>query len=265
MVFARWTAVGALSPFMQLHGRANITPWTVPDHVDETVALYRYWATLHDELGPFWYSLAVEGAILHPIGDAGDYRWMLGDALLVAPILDATDGRTVDLPDGTWYDWWDGTAYVGPTTITVTGEPRDRIPLYVKEGAILPMEIGNDATGLGTTASAGALTVLVWPMYPGGTTMILHEEGETDNGAITVSGGSSGAAQIELSVTGQPVIVRAHAPVAPTQVNGSLATIPEVADRDSVLAATGDAWWYDAAAQFLWVRVADGNGTQISW
>src|SRR5690606_22211895 len=27
--FQRWTAVGALTPFMQLHGRANITPWTV--------------------------------------------------------------------------------------------------------------------------------------------------------------------------------------------------------------------------------------------
>src|SRR6185503_19376507 len=47
LVFARWTALGAMTAFMQLHGRANITPWTVPDHVDETVALYRYWATLH--------------------------------------------------------------------------------------------------------------------------------------------------------------------------------------------------------------------------
>ena len=45
--FARWTAVGALTPFMQLHGRGNLTPWTVPDHADETVALYRYWAKLH--------------------------------------------------------------------------------------------------------------------------------------------------------------------------------------------------------------------------
>ena len=27
-VFARWTGVSALMPFFQLHGRANITPWT---------------------------------------------------------------------------------------------------------------------------------------------------------------------------------------------------------------------------------------------
>jgi alpha-glucosidase (family GH31 glycosyl hydrolase) len=116
LVFARWTAVGALSPFMQLHGKDDISPWTVPDHVDETVALYRYWATLHDQLVPFWFSLA-EAAyaggdpIVRPIGDeaswAGDYRWMVGDALLVAPILDATDARDVALPAGTWFDWWD--------------------------------------------------------------------------------------------------------------------------------------------------------------
>ena len=36
-VFMRWTAVGALTPFMQLHGRANITPWTVPDRAEESV------------------------------------------------------------------------------------------------------------------------------------------------------------------------------------------------------------------------------------
>src|SRR5439155_23934661 len=45
-VFARWTAVGALTPFMELHGRANLTPWTIPDAPDEMVALYRYWSSL---------------------------------------------------------------------------------------------------------------------------------------------------------------------------------------------------------------------------
>ena len=41
--FARWTAASALTPLMQLHGRDNLTPWTVPDRADETVALYKYW------------------------------------------------------------------------------------------------------------------------------------------------------------------------------------------------------------------------------
>jgi alpha-D-xyloside xylohydrolase len=86
LVFARWTALGALNPFMQLHGRANLTPWTVIDHVDETVALYRYWSTLHDDLVPFWYStsrIAEAGGpnVMRPLGTEatwdGDYRYLL--------------------------------------------------------------------------------------------------------------------------------------------------------------------------------------------
>src|SRR5690606_505512 len=34
--FQRWVAVGAMMPFMQLHGRANLEPWSVPERPDET-------------------------------------------------------------------------------------------------------------------------------------------------------------------------------------------------------------------------------------
>src|SRR6185369_14058340 len=87
VVFARWTALGALSPFMQLHGRANITPWDVMQNNDEIVNLYRYWAKLHHELVPFFYSLSEEAhaggkMIMRPVGAmdtwAGDFRFSLG-------------------------------------------------------------------------------------------------------------------------------------------------------------------------------------------
>jgi len=65
---------------------------------------------------PFWYSLSQEGhangtTILRPIGDmaawSGDYRYTLGDALFVAPILDGTGKRDVVLPAGArYYDFW---------------------------------------------------------------------------------------------------------------------------------------------------------------
>jgi alpha-D-xyloside xylohydrolase len=239
MVFARWTAVGALSPFMQLHGRANIAPWTVPDHVDETVALYRYWATLHDQLVPFWYSLAEEayrngGApIMRPIGDAtawaGDFRWMLGDALMVAPILDATDARDVALPAGTWFDWWDGTEITGPTTISVTAEPRDRIPLYVKEGAILPMDVD------------GALTVQLWPA-PAQTAFPLHVEGGAD-GAIAAVRGADVTVTL-TDITGD-VTLLVHTTTAPSTVTRDGAPI---------------AFSYDATAQLLTIATTGGPG-----
>jgi hypothetical protein len=47
--------------------------------------------------------------IVRPVGEeaawAGDYRYMLGEALLVAPILDASGMRDIELPGGArWYD-----------------------------------------------------------------------------------------------------------------------------------------------------------------
>src|SRR6185369_2267580 len=88
-VFARWTAIGALGPFMQLHGRGNFAPWTVPTNPDATVTRYRYWAKLHSKLVPFFYSLAAElKPVITPAGP--QYQYALGDAFLVAPILDDT-------------------------------------------------------------------------------------------------------------------------------------------------------------------------------
>ena len=177
-VLARWTAMGALMPFMELHGRANLAPWTVPESPDEMVALWRYWATLHHELVPFFYSLAEEayasgGPILHPEGEPaawpGDYRYRLGEAFLVAPILDGTGQRAVALPSGArWLDWWDpaGDPIDGGQTVVADAADRSRIPLFVREGAIVPLAVEGDATGLGTAASAGHLTVLAYPGPP---------------------------------------------------------------------------------------------------
>jgi len=67
---------------------------------------------------------------------ASEYLW--GDDLLVAPVPRA--GAThwpVYLPEGAWYDFWTHERYEGPRGITVQA-PLDRLPLFVRAGAILP-------------------------------------------------------------------------------------------------------------------------------
>lgn len=269
-VFAKWTAVSGLMPFFQLHGRANIAPWTVEDNVDETVALYRYWATLHSELVPFFYSLSQEhlaggDTILKPIGTLadwdGDYRFEVGDAALVAPILDATGIRDVDLPAGTrWYDWWDPAAvYDGGQTLTAyDASERVRLPVFVREGAILPAHVRNDATGLGTAASVGSLTVVA---YPGATpsTFRLHDDDDDVTTITTMTGA------LTLSRALKPVIARVHRDAAPDTVTAGGANLAERADRPAFDAAS-DGWYYDAAARVLWVKVgASAAAVAITW
>jgi alpha-glucosidase (family GH31 glycosyl hydrolase) len=258
MVFARWTALGALTPFMQLHGRANITPWTVPDHVDETVALYRYWSRLHDELVPFWYSLAQAAYaggpnIMRPIGAladwAGDYRYQLGDAFLVAPILDATDARDVELPAGTWYDWWrpNAAAIAGGTTLAGVTVARERLPLYVAEGAIVPATVASAETGLGTAQRGGALTLLVWP----GDAMSSFALVEDDDSTTTITAQRAPALSITLAKVAKTTYLRVRRDTNVTDVAG----LDEVAGAAALdAAATG--WFYDPADNWLWVKLA---------
>lgn len=64
-------------------------------------------------------------------------QYMAGEYLLVAPMFKGDITRTVVLPKGNWYDFYTG-EYVGNgETITVT-PGLDRIPVYVKDGAIIP-------------------------------------------------------------------------------------------------------------------------------
>ncbi len=55
-----------------------------------------------------------------------------------APLLDQAKTRDVYLPEGNgWYDYWTNQYYEGGQTIQADA-PIDKIPLYVKEGSILP-------------------------------------------------------------------------------------------------------------------------------
>ncbi|MEZ4409641.1 MAG: glycoside hydrolase family 31 protein [Polyangiales bacterium] len=273
--FARWVAVGALNPFMQLHGRGNFAPWTVPERAEETTTLYRYWAKLHHQMVPFWFSLTQEAyaartAILHPQGEmaswAGDYRYLIGEALLVAPVLDGNGTRSVTLPAGRWYDWW------APSTDAITGgitlaavdtSNRARVPLYAREGAILPMEVSDDSTGLGTAAQANALTVLVWPSTTT-TRFTLHDSGmnRDERTGVIEQTDSMGAVTVTLPALTRPVFLRVRADRAVTAVTVDGAAVTSRADR-AALDANPEGWLSDAATRSVWVRLPAGAARTV--
>ena len=62
-------------------------------------------------------------------------EYLFGDAMLVAPMTAPEKERDVWLPAGVWYDFFTGERYEGGTHHRVT----DGIPVYVKEGTLLPV------------------------------------------------------------------------------------------------------------------------------
>ena len=271
MTFARWTATSALLPFMELHGRANLTPWTVDDHVDETVKLYRYWSKLHAALVPFFYSLAEEAyakgdVIIHPIASdattwVDDYRFQIGDAFLVAPIVDATGKRDVAFPAGArWYDWWApaAPAIEGGTTIAAyDATARDRLPFFVREGAIMPLDVTDDANALGTTASKGTRTVLVWPAATK-STFVLHEDDDT---TTTIEAARGEGTTITFSRLKKATLVRVHVDAVPTAIDEGTGDLAKVADRAAFDAAS-TGWFHEPTTSSVWIKIPEDGGSR---
>lgn len=65
-------------------------------------------------------------------------QFMVGDALLVAPLFAGQSARSVILPQGKWYDFYTG-KYVGEGELITVTPGLDIIPVFVKDGGIIPM------------------------------------------------------------------------------------------------------------------------------
>ena len=66
-------------------------------------------------------------------------QFLFGPSLMVCPVTDPCCERDVYLPAGIgWYDFWTGDFFEGGQVITVQA-PLEILPLFVREGSILPM------------------------------------------------------------------------------------------------------------------------------
>jgi alpha-glucosidase (family GH31 glycosyl hydrolase) len=85
-------------------------------------------STLDDTKNP--YQLAIKKDIKD--------QYLFGESILVAPVFTGQTKRTVILPKGKWYDFYSG-AYIGQNEIIEIETPLSKIPLFVKDGSIIPM------------------------------------------------------------------------------------------------------------------------------
>jgi hypothetical protein len=68
------------------------------------------------------------------------YQFMSGESLLVAPVYEDSPIRNdIYLPAGKWIDYWDGAEFNGSMTLNSYAAPLDKLPMFVRAGAIIPM------------------------------------------------------------------------------------------------------------------------------
>jgi len=162
-VFKRWTAFGLLSSHSRFHGSSSYrVPWVFdpadPELVDgaedpqSAVAVTRLFTKLKLRLMPYLYAAGLEATrsgvpVLRPMqlefpDDPAvgylDRQYMLGADLLVAPVFSASGEVQFYLPAGLWTNYFTGETVQGGAWRTET-HGFDSLPLYVRDGAVLPL------------------------------------------------------------------------------------------------------------------------------
>jgi alpha-D-xyloside xylohydrolase len=154
-LMTRWYQFGAFCPLFRVHGQFpyreifNIAPEEHPAYQSML-----YYDKLRYRLMPYIYSLAgstyhdhytiMRGLVMDfgadsTVKNIGD-QYMFGPALLVNPVCEyKATSRQLYLPAGTgWYDFYAGAYTAGGQTITAKA-PLERMPLFVKEGSVIPV------------------------------------------------------------------------------------------------------------------------------
>lgn len=138
-------------PWMQTDREKNVRGEFADDH--ETVRdICRSLFEIRMSLIPYLYTAyaryAMEGRppfralVMDYPEDVQTYgiedAYMMGESLLVAPIVTGTSERDVYLPEGSWLCFWTGEHYEGGQTYHVA-PGLERIPVFVKDGTLLPL------------------------------------------------------------------------------------------------------------------------------
>ena len=185
-LYTRWVQFGAFSPILRTHTTKNPDAerriWAYPEPYS---AILRSAFQLRYALQPYIYTEARRTydtgvAFFRPLyydwpeaDEAYTTRneYLFGDQMLAAPVVtpvDQTSGlasEKVWLPAGDWIEWPTGKHFTGPAS----AERRfsiEQIPVYLKAGAIVPMQPAMLYTG---EKKVDPLIVNVWPLAPGQT------------------------------------------------------------------------------------------------
>lgn len=175
--FVRYAQFGCMTACMINGGEngafSNHLPWW---HGKDVEDIYRYCVVLHNELIPYLFSTVVDahlyGGSLIKNASYEEESHQVGDYLFTKAITSDDNHASFHLPsEGEWINFYDGKKYA-PDSLIEEVYPLERFPLFVKAGAILPLNVTNGLTGLGDASMAGRRTVMIYPN--GVTTRLLH-------------------------------------------------------------------------------------------
>lgn len=151
-LYTRWMQFGVFSPFMRVHSAGDTRdrePWSFGP---EWEAICKKFIEMRYKLLPylytvFWQQHKYNEPILRPIAMLEQHvvknlqreeEFAFGDKILVSPVLNpGQQSKTVYLPEGGWYYYFDHKHFVGSQEYEIN-TPLDEMPIFIKGGSVIP-------------------------------------------------------------------------------------------------------------------------------
>lgn len=149
----RWLEANLFIPFLRNHSTLHTKAQEPYAYDEETLNIFKKFLKIRYEFIPYLYNLAQEMSFKgEPIVSPLFYHfeddentleindeYMVGDSLLVAPILDKdARRRMIYLPKGTWIDLFTGKKYIGGKYI-IFAENLAESGYFIKNNTLIPM------------------------------------------------------------------------------------------------------------------------------
>jgi alpha-glucosidase (family GH31 glycosyl hydrolase) len=243
-LYIRWAQMSTFCGLFLNGGHGNRALW---ERSPEELEIVRKFAWLHNELVPYIYTHVADASeggtpLMRPVGEKYDY--MFGDAFFVAPIYEDKLERTVNVPEGKWRYFFDDAEVIeGPVTIT-REFPLDEAPVYVREGAIVPMHVTRPYTGFGDRDGEDLLTLAIWPA--GESRMTVHTTDNSGDIEVAVNAGETVEVRVSGAKKAHRLVVKMDEAPAEVTLDGQ--------------ALGAEAWTWDAERGRVVITAREGVG-----
>lgn len=214
------------------------------------------------------------------VGDRWD-EFLLGNAFLVAPVLTASASvRDVYLPQGVWRPLWALAERVEGGAVYQLETPLERIPVFIREGSIVPLALpgleaegGSGAANLDPVVAEGLGPLADSPEFARGlvTLWVLPDsEGKAEGRLLSTSGSGrgrdgqklitveavteEGQMTLSLSSSGTALAVRVELLESPKEVLSGTSVLPML--RRGELAQWEEGWFYDTSTKCLYAKAS---------
>ena len=148
-VYMRWTQFGVFSSHIRYHGTNKREPW----HYPAIAPIIKKWWKLRYTLIPYIIAQSrkaissgaplLQALIFHHPEDKLcwhiDDEYYFGNDFLVAPVMNSENRRDVYLPEGQWVNFFTGEVLEGGRWLKDLDVPLDEMPVYVRQGATIPV------------------------------------------------------------------------------------------------------------------------------